>query len=303
MKPSGLLLRFGLGLAILLIVESSAAQAQVGKEQARDLVVEEEDVQVVQNMFELDESNFTQWVFGNVGGRMGSGKDQLESMLLMNLSEIDRACKLTQDQKNKLLLAGHGDIKHFFDRVAEAKQVFDQLRHDQNNIQAIFQETQPLAASLRAGLFGPDSIFSKTISSTLEPQQADHFRQVQLDKQQFYHRSNVIFTVIRLDQAVGFTDDQRKKMIELVMQETKPSLRSAGQYDATVLIYKISKIPEAKIRPIFDEPRWKALQAKFAQVEGTEQFLKTSGFLDDSDTSESTNVGPVQGVAPILIGP
>ena len=77
------------------------------------------------------------------------------------VDEVQRSCELSDAQKKKLLLAGNGDIKHFQDRVAEARRVFEKYRHDQNSMQLIFQETQPLAAKLRAGLLcGPhDNVF------------------------------------------------------------------------------------------------------------------------------------------------
>src|SRR4051812_47506186 len=58
----------------------------------------------VQPAFVLNDAQFDQWVFG--GRRTASSaRADLESILALHVEEVDRACGLTADQKQKLLLA------------------------------------------------------------------------------------------------------------------------------------------------------------------------------------------------------
>jgi hypothetical protein len=254
---------------------------------AQDFEEEKEDAANAnaQVAFELNENNFDAWVFGNVTPG-NTYRTQLNSSLMTSLGEIDRACKLTESQKKKLLLAGKGDIKRFQDKLGEARKVFNKLRHDQNNIQAIFQETQPLATMLRSGLFGADSLFSKAISSTLEPEQAALYRKVLQEKYAFRQRANVQLAVVKLDQTIGLTAEQRRKLIDLLLVEMKPSSRSSGEYESPLMILKMGKIPEAKLKTVLDETRYKALKAQIQQYQAWEQFFRNNGLLDDDGTDE-----------------
>lgn len=258
-------------------------------------------VNFVQNNFALQDVNFEQWVYGGPG-RTNVVRNEMESNLLLKVGELERTCKLTQTQKQKLILAGHGDIKHFLDKVADAYKVFEENRYNQAGMNLIIQETQPLAALLRNGLFNDDSIYARTIGTTLDANQSKTFRQAILDRRQFHHRSNVVFAVARLDQWICFTEEQRQKLTEVVLRETRPSKRSAGQYDITVVMFKIGKIDVEKLQPIFDESRWKALSQQLHQFWSMEQFLKTNGFLDNVDpdpmAAPSSGARPVPRSAP-----
>jgi hypothetical protein len=261
-------------LAFLVLTTDSKALAQ-------DFEVEE-DVVVVENAFELHESNFDRWIFGNTGNS-GSAREHLESLLMLSIGEVDRSCSLNESQKKMLLLAGRGDIKHFLNRMAAARRVFDQFRHDQRNTNTIYQETVPLAAALRTGLFGKDSIFAKTIMSTLETEQAERYQNSLQQRNLFRHQAKVRLAVANLDQTIGFTADQRRRLLDLILQETKPSLKVTQQYESQVVLLKISRIPKEKIRQILDDSRWKVMNQQLQQARSREVFLKQNGFLDEAE--------------------
>src|SRR5258708_1185137 len=58
--------------------------------------------------------NVYRWVFGGDSDAIAAGK-VLEKTLRQKVEIVDRACRLTAVQKEKLLLAGRGDIKRFTD--------------------------------------------------------------------------------------------------------------------------------------------------------------------------------------------
>ena len=266
------------GLAISALAFALAQAGGVAKAQKGAIEFDAVD-DLVNDGFELDSSMFHQWIFGS-GNKIVSTPEHLESLLLLALEDVDRACSLSEAQRRKLLLAGHGDRKRFMDRVAEARGVFERLRHDPNGSAEIVQYTQPLAASFAAGLYGEGSFFAKTIGTTLSPEQASRHRETLLEKARFRYKAKVSLVLASLDARVGFTADQRRRYVALVLEETMPPTRPAGHFEESVVFLKIARLPEAKVRPIFDEPQWKQLKRIFQRVSAMEETLRANGVPD-----------------------
>lgn len=233
------------------------------------------------NAFVANEAQFDQWVFGNMGmGNAAAARGKLDSLLVLNVEDVDRTCGLTPVQKKKLILAGRGDIKRFFDRVDEVRKKFtkDKNFNFQNQFQQVWQEIQPLQTTFNAGLFGSDSIYGKAIHATLTPEQAEKHERVVTDRLHYRYWARVDLAMELLNNEVGFTDDQRKQLVKLLHDETKPP-RKMGQNDYYVVLYQLSRIPEAKIKPVFEDIQWRFLKRQLDQGRGMEMFLKQQGFL------------------------
>ena len=99
----------------------------------------------------------------------GVARNKLDSFLSLNVEDLERTCGLTPVQKKKLLLAGRGDIKRFFDRVEDLRKKFDKVKNDQNQFGLMWQDIQALQAAFQAGVFGEESIFAKARQVDLEP--------------------------------------------------------------------------------------------------------------------------------------
>jgi hypothetical protein len=257
---------------------AAVATAPAARAQAWD--DEEEEAEVVMNphMVVYSDEQFDQWVFGG-GKNLATVRASTDSLLTMQIEEIDRACGLTEAQKQKLRLAGKGDLKRFFDVYDEKKRKFQTLKSDQNRINEVFQEIQPLQASIASGLFGEGSIFAKTVGKTLEPPQAERFEKVTREKRAYRYRARVELAVNLLDNYVGFTADQRRRLAAVLAEETRPP-KKFGRYDYQVVILQASKLPEARLRPIFpDDAQWRKVRRQMDQVKGLELYLKNNGFL------------------------
>ena len=106
----------------------------------------------------------------------GGPNELIESQLGLRIDEIDRACKISPDQRAKLLLAGRGDVKRFMDRVDEKRKKFEEVRKDQNKIGMFHQELQPLRLAFSGGLFGTGSLLEKTLRRTLDEEQVEKYQ-------------------------------------------------------------------------------------------------------------------------------
>ena len=97
------------------------------------------------------------------------------------------------------------------------------------------------------------------------------------EKRLFRYRAKVELIVASLDQTVGFSDDQRRQLVELILRETELPKRF-GQYDYWLVMYQTGKIPESKLKTIFDDKQW-AIREPTAQPDA-------EGWNSSSETTE-----------------
>src|SRR5262249_59240042 len=72
------------------------------------------------------------------------------------------------------------------------------------------------------------------------------------DRTLYRYWARVDLAMELLNNEVGFTDDQRRQLVKLLQDETKPP-RRLGENDYYVVLYQLSKIPEARIKPVFQD--------------------------------------------------
>ena len=102
------LLPFMTVLMMLALAPSALAQDDEDEEPAK--------VEVVNRGMVVNNIQFDSWVFGNIGSaNAGVARNKLDSLLTLSVEDLERSCGLTPVQKKKLMLAGRGDIKRFFD--------------------------------------------------------------------------------------------------------------------------------------------------------------------------------------------
>jgi hypothetical protein len=234
--------------------------------------------------FVMADENFDQWIFG--ARNAATGRSRLDSLLALQIEDVDRTCGLTESQKKKLLLAGRGDLKRFFDRIEDKRKKFQLVKNDQNKVNEVIQEIQPLQLTLNSGPFGEGSIFFKTLEKTLDEEQVAKYDAVLREKRLFRYRAKVELVVAVLDDALGLSAEQRRRFIKLLLEDTHPP-RRYGQYDYYVVMVQAAKLPEAKLRPIFDDAQWKLLGQQLMQMKGMEEFLKKGEFLPEPAAVEA----------------
>ena len=268
--------RMHLAAALLAALGSGGtcwSQVTVGEEEVENNAVP----QPAQAVFMMTDDQFDQWVFGGPRNSR-AGRNKLDSLLTLQVDDVARMCTLSEAQKKKLLLAGRGDIKRFFDQVEEKRQKFGKVKNDKTKFNEIYQELVPLQAALNSGLFGDGSIYSKTIRRVLSEEEDARYQRVIQDKNRFRYRAKIELVVAQLDQSVGLRDEQRRKLVELIMSETQLPTRF-GQYDYYLVMYQAGQIAEAKLKPLFEDRQWALLNRQLNQMRGMEQFLRNQGLL------------------------
>ena len=114
---------------------------------------------------------FDDLMFG--GGREADLRSRLLALLEQRVKELEQSFSLTNVQRQKLRLAGRGDIKRIFDEIAEERRQFDHVSvgGDEVDLKAFLSEITPLRARLSTGLFDTQSLFSKTFKKMYEEKQ------------------------------------------------------------------------------------------------------------------------------------
>ena len=270
-------------IAVLLLSLPFAVATRVDDEEDDAVAVPQ------QNVFEIQENNFDQWVFQNLQTAQAA-RTKLDQMLVLHIEDVDLGCQLAELQKKKLQLAGRGDIKRFFEEVEVVRKKFLLVRKDQNKFNEIWQEISPLQMKFMSGLHGDSSLFQKTLHNMLNGDQRKKYESFSGERQKFQFRAKVELVVAILENSLPLRDEQRQKLITLVVEKTAPP-KFTGQMDYYIVMWNISKLPEAQLKPLFDNAEWKILNQQFVQVRGMEQWFQQNGALkkdaDDADEEES----------------
>ena len=111
-------------------------------------------------------------------------------------------------QKNKLQLAGRGDMKRFLDRVEEKRSLYKGLKVDQIKIGEIYQQIQPLKSTLSSGLFGEGSIFFKSIGMTLTAEQLARHERTASGKEGVYLPGQDRFVGREIENSLAMSSEQ-----------------------------------------------------------------------------------------------
>ena len=135
----------------------------------------------------------------------------------------------------------------------------------------IVQELQDFRQAPHAYLFVDESMLAKTLKRTLTHEQvAAHEKDV--------YRLRVEWMVSLLDTALGLKAEQHRRFVTLIVEETPP-LKRYGNFDYDALMLQASKLPQDKIRPIFDDAQLTKLLVRFGQAKRMETILFGEGYL------------------------
>ncbi len=225
-----------------------------------------------------------------------AGRD-VEAALAKRVDHLDRATGLSDQQKRKLHAAGRGDIKRFLDRLAEAKRGILSAR-DLEEISVVFANHSALLQQEWAALRGAEGpIFAKASRRTLTDEQRGRYEKDLRDRREYRYRAAVRWTVVMIARSLGLTDGQRRRLEAVLLEETRVP-ENLATYDYAIVMYQASLIPEARIRPVFDEVQWRVMSQEFAAISAVGaprirqrmvpcregMFEDTRGMIGDSPT-------------------
>jgi hypothetical protein len=266
------------GLAIAVAWLGCACAGLLRADDDDDLVEIRPEVQrqMLQGKIRISARNIDAWIYGN----QASGRERLDASLVRKIAELARGCGLSDDQKQKLSLAGKGDIQRFVSRVNDLKAKWESEGIPRDQFNAMYQETRPLHAALQQGLFESGSLYEKTLITTLKPAQVARYRQTVRERRAYRYRARVELVVAQLDAILGLRDAQRTQLVQLLLDKTRAP-RTFGQFDRFVVLTQMDRLPDETLKPLFEPGQWRVLQRELATARRMLPVLKQNGVIFD----------------------
>ncbi len=233
--------------------------------------------------FEIDIAQFDNWIFSGMQNAQVA-RTTLAARAKMEIQRISFSTPLRDEQVEKLEFAAKGDIKRFYDDVEKAHRQFHAMQAageiNQANLNDVYQIASPLAQRLNQGLFGKDSLLKKVAHNCVDNEQADKLRAG--DKLERKRQSDTAVTafIANLGRQIPMTHSQREDLLSLLSENVSLS-NPSHQYVAYQLMYEMSELPQPKLKAIFDEAQYKALEKSFAQGIMMKANLKRMGLMGD----------------------
>lgn len=223
---------------------------------------------------------FEMWIFQN-SGNQSQALIELKEGIESEITQLEKRVDLDEQQKEKIRLAGEGDIQRFLVRVEKARQAFLALsQEDRNQINESYQLAMPLQQELSQGLFGKKSLVKKVMPNCLTPSQVQAFREAEKRRDAIAAERAIQLWIAMLGRTLPMTSDQRNSLLEVVKEHCK-SVPQSNQMMTYLIAYRLSTIDEDVLEPIFDEAQWKAFQKTLRNGRGWKAMLKQRGLIDE----------------------
>ena len=137
------------------------------------LLADDADPEVVR--LSEQEQHFNRELFKpHTDASLDAMQTRLQRILKRRLETLDRQLTLSEPQQKKLELAGRGSIKRLIDSIDELRKLYASAERDQMQQFRFFEEEPAmimLRKRMRTGPFDDDSLFRKTLQSTLTADQ------------------------------------------------------------------------------------------------------------------------------------
>ncbi len=209
---------------------------------------------------------FDQWVdqiVEQINEQESPEGGRLDTRLTLTLDWLEASCRISENQKKKLQVAGRGDIKRFFDEMRDMKRRYRQVKGDAKRFGEMQRRLAEFQTSFGDDVFGESSLFSKMLQKTLSPQQAEMYVNARAEARSFAQRAAVDQAVRFFDIAVGFNDRQRGQLTDLLLEETRQLQTSEYAQPTAVdaVVSHAAGLSSAKLSAIFDKRQAKIFNA------------------------------------------
>ena len=223
----------------------------------------------------LTPETIDRWIYGMDADR---ARRAIESKVNQKIRELDKKYDLTEAMRHKLELAARADKIRLYAEIDALKSKCPASIEDRDQLNTIRIEANDLRKKQLLFL-GPDSFFAKAANTILVDAPRSTNSVVQQKQVLSRHQANIEAAVRIVERKVNLRDPQRKALIKLLSQETQPS-QVIGNFDDLVVQYELCRLPEAKLRPLFDEDQWPNVLLAIESVKGLKPLLTQKGLID-----------------------
>jgi len=186
-------------------------------------------------------------------------EEQLVLILMSRVEELERSCRLSEEQVKKLTVAGKGDIKRFMDQMDLIGRTLNDSEAVESSLRNVCLEFSELDTALNAGLFGEKSLFSKTLIRTLDEAQSAAYERALIERNGVRYARAVSQAVGSIQSNLGLSIQQVEELTRLLIDDTRPPRRFGQASDIALALCQLSRLPEERTKPIFDDRQWDTL--------------------------------------------
>jgi hypothetical protein len=210
--------------------------------------------------------------------RSGKLENTLRQKLRQRVDHISQASGLNKVQSEKLETAGFIDIRRFCERVEQTalEGEFSKLQ----KLDKLCNETDEFPIDRDAGVFGNGSLFAKILKRVFTAEQSVQYEMALEERKALLLQSTVESAIAELEGQVMLRDGQRSRLERLMLERIRPPFLRFHRSD--FVLVELSKIPEADLKPIFDEDQWLTMKRTLTDRRtAAEPILKAIGYLSD----------------------
>ncbi len=222
--------------------------------------------------------NIDAWLFQLHRTESGT-RSHLQKQLALAIDQIGRNVELGEEQKQKLELAGSGDVAKFFDQVEEIRAEFSDDKLNMNNgndINKVFQRIQPLQQQLQVSLFGDGSIFASVSKGILDESQQSKLNEAEMERVRFHFDASLKNAIAKVERTSPLRKSQRERILELALA-AEPPLKS-GRRLSSFALYRLAKM-KPQLEDILEKSQLAAMEPLLAQGARLEGMLRREGYL------------------------
>mgnify|MGYP006969466277 CR=1 FL=1 len=211
-------------------------------------------------MFQVDEQQLVSYAFNNLQSRKAAVA-HAEGLLAGEIDFIAQIGTLTPQQQRRLALAARGAIARFFEAADRVIADVPRGNVTEDEWQNIWRRLGPVRSRHERGLNGRGSLFAKTVRMVLDAEQLEAHAALVAERTRRHYRAVVLAAIMKIDNHVPLTAEQRAKFLQVVLEKTTPVERYPNSYSQFGIIYgKIADMPEADLKPLFSQAEWKAIR-------------------------------------------
>jgi hypothetical protein len=254
-----------LSAGMLLVIQAGGS--------AEDDRAEEEGavVEVVKRAPRLDDDLFELWAFGGNRDRHRRG---LARKLDVAVKLLDLKYSLSEEEREKLVLAGQADLQRYFAEAEILRQKFHATCGDHRKLRDVHREALELRAAGDSRWFDESSFFAKVVRRTLKVVTASRATAC---RQQLL-RSVAERAAVPLESIASLRPEQSETPAALLPAEKSPI--NAGEDDDVLMKSRLTEFSAEQLRPLFDEAQRPRVQAVLNVFQDSRAGLEARGLID-----------------------
>jgi hypothetical protein len=203
----------------------------------------------------------------------------LKSQLAVNVEVAVRAFELSAAQREKLQLAGEGDLKRLFRSIDRLRDAWAEIAQEQEKVNEFNGRFVMLRVKLQRGaVFDESSLYHKVLCQTLTKEQSARSDRLERERRKIQYEANIDTILANVADRMALRVDQRRRIVKLVLDEMEPP-KKLGQYDSQVVLCQLSILKDEKLKPILNDFQMRSFKREFGRYPRMEQILREEGYL------------------------